>query len=75
MSKIRTEEQASPEHTHATEFQKKIEPNAKAAQVHAKAVQHSYETALDVQPDDNGVANGAKGTEVGSPGQLDSSKK
>ncbi len=67
MSKIRTEEQPVPEHTHAAEFQKKIEPNAKAAQIHAKTVQHSYETALNVQRDDNDVADAARGTEVGSP--------
>lgn len=69
MSKIRTEEQPAAEHTHAAEFQKKIEPNAKAAQVHANVVKHSYETALDVKPDDASDANdeGARGTEIGSP--------
>ena len=66
MSKIRTEDQAAPEHTHATEFQNKIEPNAKAGQIHAKTIQHGYETAENVQPDDT-VSDDAKGTEVGSP--------
>ncbi len=75
MSKIRTEEQPAPEHTHAAEFQKKIEPHAKAAQVHAKTVQHSYETALNVQPDDSGEADTARGTEVGAPDNTELPQK
>jgi hypothetical protein len=67
MSKIRTEEQPAPEHTHAVEFEKKIEPNAKAAQVHANTLKHSYESALNVRPDDADSGDTARGTEVGKP--------
>ena len=78
MSKIRTEDQAAPEHTQATEFHNKIETNAKAAQIHGEALRHSYETAQQVKPDDAPDANDldAHGTEIGAPsGQAAAQKK
>jgi hypothetical protein len=70
MSKVRTNEQPAPEHTHATEFKNKVEAGAKAAQVHAEVVKHSYESALNVESDDAPDADDedARGTEVGAPG-------
>lgn len=69
MSKVRTEVQPAPEHTKATEFHEKIEAGAKAAQVHSAVVKHSYETALNVESDDDPNADDldAKGTEIGAP--------
>lgn len=71
MSKIRTEERPTPEHTHATEFEKKLEPNVKAGKVHANTLRHSYETALNVRPDDGHAGEAARGAEAGKPAQPD----
>ena len=73
MSKIRTTDQPAPEHTQATEFRKKIESNAKAAQVHGEALRHSYESVLPGE--DSGQADDAKGTEVGDPSQAPTADK
>ena len=75
MSKVRTDEQPVPEHSRAAEFQTKIEPHGNVAQVHAKTVKHSYETALNVQADNHEAGNDARGTKVGAPDQSESPEK
>lgn len=77
MSKVRIEEQPAREHTRATEFKKKIEVGAKTAQIHGEVVRHSYESALDVKPDDAPDAHDedARGTEVGAPGDENKEEK
>jgi len=46
MTKIRTHTEHAPEHNRAEEFQRKLEPAVKAAEIHAKEIHREEEEAL-----------------------------